>query len=96
MLSIISVAAWPLKRKTEPSTRITLFLRSLLPVCFLFVSVFGNISSPTLNLTDLQPKGRVHLHVEYEPKGIQPATNDVVFLESFARYGFFKGITKSG
>eukprot|EP00752_Nemacystus_decipiens_P011279 g10023.t1 len=36
---------------------------------------------------ELEPKGRVHLHVEYEPKGIQPATNDVVFLESFARWG---------
>lgn len=32
-----------------------------------------------------QPRGRVHLHVEYEPKGIQPGPNDVVFLESFAR-----------
>ncbi|CAM9914735.1 unnamed protein product, partial [Hapterophycus canaliculatus] len=36
---------------------------------------------------ELEPKGRVHLHVEYEPKGIQPGANDVVFLESFARWG---------
>ncbi|CAN0522630.1 unnamed protein product, partial [Ectocarpus sp. 8 AP-2014] len=34
---------------------------------------------------ELEPKGRVHVHVEYEPKGIQPEKNDVVFLESFAR-----------
>lgn len=45
----------------------------------------GFASLPTLKLFLWQPKGRVHLHVEYEPKGIQPATNDVVFLESFAR-----------
>ncbi|CAN0490074.1 unnamed protein product [Ectocarpus sp. 12 AP-2014] len=36
---------------------------------------------------ELEPKGRVHVHVEYEPKGIQPEKNDVVFLESFARWG---------
>ena len=33
-----------------------------------------------------QPRGRVHVHVEYEPKGIEPGPNDVVYLESFARY----------
>lgn len=32
-----------------------------------------------------KPQGRVHVHVEYEPKGILPGPNDVVFLESFAR-----------
>ncbi|CAM9499735.1 unnamed protein product [Pylaiella littoralis] len=35
---------------------------------------------------ELEPKGRVHVHVEYEPKGIEPKTNDVVFLERFARW----------
>ncbi|CAM9250826.1 unnamed protein product [Laminaria digitata] len=35
---------------------------------------------------ELEPQGRVHVHVEYEPKGILPGPNDVVFLESFARW----------
>eukprot|EP00904_Undaria_pinnatifida_P001886 jgi/Undpi1/11699/HiC_scaffold_36.g13994.m1 len=35
---------------------------------------------------ELEPQGRVHVHVEYEPKGIEPGPNDVVFLESFARW----------
>lgn len=26
------------------------------------------------------------MHAEYEPKGIEPKPNDVVFLERFARY----------
>ncbi|CAM9679751.1 unnamed protein product [Phaeothamnion confervicola] len=35
---------------------------------------------------ELEPQGRVHLIVEYEPKGIEPRRHDVVFLESFARW----------
>ena len=52
--------------------------------CLCLSSVICRCRPPTYHS---QPKGRVHLHVEYEPKGIQPATNDVVFLESFARFG---------
>lgn len=34
----------------------------------------------------LQPSGRLHMLIEYEPKGIQPTAHDVVHLESFARW----------
>lgn len=35
--------------------------------------------------SDTKPRGQVHVHVEYEPYGIEPAPNDVVYLESFVR-----------
>eukprot|EP00611_Tribonema_gayanum_P028377 TRINITY_DN7282_c0_g1_i1.p1 TRINITY_DN7282_c0_g1~~TRINITY_DN7282_c0_g1_i1.p1 ORF type:complete len:324 (+),score=103.58 TRINITY_DN7282_c0_g1_i1:220-1191(+) len=35
---------------------------------------------------ELQPSGRVHLLVEYEPRGLAPQQGDVVYTESFARW----------
>jgi hypothetical protein len=34
---------------------------------------------------ELQPQGRLHVLVEYEPRGMNPRPGDVLFLESFVR-----------